>query len=654
MDYPGKNCYSCGMRKEKKRAEEYIPAYNNKRWAICLAVALLLPLVTVLFAVANVNSRELVARGGVADASAILYNPGLYILAGDLYSWEGMRVPAELAGNEPSLTKDIRYKEPMVGKTYRFTIVGGKQLWFLLPRPHQSRLWVNGEEVIAPAGAITAADLFELDQYGNPPHEIVLQVAGSSPYYGYQGLLFGMYEQLAALQAMWMVLDVFAVGVTLMLVVFCLVLYVNKKSETYLLTLALCAIISTLHFLLIPRHPMFSGFRLGTVTLYRQFVVLFYFACKQFLRGLVPKPVDGLIYSVVVCTFFALTIFPQFTAVILRVITIFYLCVELVFLGRGVLHGIPEASVLLGGCSLMLGNELFYVLLEAQAVPQGVVDIAVMPAQYMMALYVLAFAIATCIKFSRKFRIADTLSEELETRVQEQTKELREKNEYILAMQAQKRRFVTGIVHNLRNPLFALGGYLDLMREEPETAEKEHYIRLMDEKLIYLSKLTKDLLLLARLEDGQVEFRFSAFEVRPLLKSAADDACARHSSKQVQIDILCDDTLSIVADQYAIRQVFDNIIDNAVLHSHPNGKIEITAGRREGQTMVSVRDYGTGIEEGILQTLFRMGRQEVASKKGIGLSIVWMFLQAHNGEIEAKNEEGGGARFTMYIPDEIK
>lgn len=630
-------------------------ASAKKRRLILALIIMILPGTLALLWVTNKNSSVLPAVWGIIDTQKIDMKKGPYILAGQWEAWSGCRSLAELNSADRSYTLDTRNLHKMEGYTYRFTVRTDRSddIWFLLPRPHNSRLWINQQEVLPKnRETITSADCFYLADYGKDSFVCILQVTGSTPYYGYQGVLLGTYGQISGIQTLWIILDVLAIGMELTLILFCLSLYLNKPSEKYLLLLSLCAFMQGAYFVQVPRHPMLATWVSGNVVMFRVMAFLYYFVCRQFVASVTPRKADYVVYTTMAASMLLLFLLPAHTSIIIRSIVLIYLSVQFYCISRGVLYGIPEAPVLLLGNVVAFSNDIFYLLFNLRVIPHGIVDVLIMPAQYALTIYLSAFIIATCMKFARKYNEADRLALELEQRVSEQTRELLETNEHILAMQRQKQQFMTGIVHNLRNPLFALCGYMDLLQDEMKDGapEQKHYLNLMNDKIEYLGKMSYDLILANKLEEGKVAFHFCEFNLKPLLQSAADDVMAKTASKQVNVTVTCED-IQFVADQYSIRQILDNLLDNAMRYSKDGETIAIKAVLDDDQVVISVKDEGLGVDPTILESLPRGGTiKAIGASTGLGLSIARELVCAHGGKIQVKSEPSHGAEFFITLP----
>jgi signal transduction histidine kinase len=333
----------------------------------------------------------------------------------------------------------------------------------------------------------------------------------------------------------------------------------------------------------------------------------------------------------------------------------FYMVLQFWLLSKGVLNNIPEASILLLGCTIAMGSEIFYALLYLGLIPQGVVDVQIVPAQYSRFVYLAAFSIVTCQKFAGKFSEADILAANLERKVKEQTKELRESREHLIMIQEKRQQFMTDVVHNLRSPLFAMGGYIDLLRDEWKDPEKERekYIDLIDKKIEYVSHMVDDMFLISRLEDGKIQFHFTEFDVTSFLEGVLQDAKAKSVDKRVQVVSFCEpEEIIITGDPFRLRQALDNILDNAIRYSPIGGTVTIH-GVWDGsdRICISVTDAGPGISEEKQARLFeRYISKGEGGQAGLGLSIASFIVKENHGSIMVESEQGKGSTFTIVLP----
>jgi two-component system OmpR family sensor kinase len=220
------------------------------------------------------------------------------------------------------------------------------------------------------------------------------------------------------------------------------------------------------------------------------------------------------------------------------------------------------------------------------------------------------------------------------------------------------RRFLADASHDLRTPLTALRGNLDVLRRGAASnpADLESSLTDMHESVIRMSKLVNDLLTLARLEQtGRLEIL--RVEVAPLLRQAA--RLARHLAGDHRIKVEVADSLAVRGDPDALHQVLLNLIDNAAKYS-PSGRPIVLRARSggSGRGLIEVIDRGQGIpaedRERIFQRFVRGDRARSAgphSGAGLGLSIVAALVARQGGRVSVESEPGTGSTFRIDLPE---
>ena len=258
----------------------------------------------------------------------------------------------------------------------------------------------------------------------------------------------------------------------------------------------------------------------------------------------------------------------------------------------------------------------------------------------------------TCQKFSRKFSQSDILTAQLEQRVAERTQVLADTNRQLLDPQQKRQRFMTDIVHNLRSPLFVIEGYLDFLSDERGnlTPSGEKYLTLATEKLGYLERMVDDLFFISRLEDGQIKFHFTQFQLEELLRDAVQDAAVKAEEKHITPILRCPPIL-MVGDQFHLRQALDNLLDNSIRHSPAGSSIQVSAAVQGDTVCIEIQDWGDGISAEQLPHIFeRYSSKGSSGSTGLGLSICREIVQHHGGKILVRSTLGEGSTFILQLP----
>jgi signal transduction histidine kinase len=215
---------------------------------------------------------------------------------------------------------------------------------------------------------------------------------------------------------------------------------------------------------------------------------------------------------------------------------------------------------------------------------------------------------------------------------------------------ARERTFVADASHELRTPLAMLRAELELIaRDRPTGRALDSAVASSIAEADRLTRLTEDLLVLARADDGRLPVRAQMVAVADLLA----DATARYTGEEVDRDPRIEPTgLRVHADRARIQQALANLIDNSLRHG--KGPVRLGAVLRGDFVELHVTDNGEGFPTGFLATAFERftrgapGRTE--SGTGLGLAIVQAIADSHGGRAGAVNLSGGGADVWIAIP----
>jgi two-component system, OmpR family, phosphate regulon sensor histidine kinase PhoR len=222
-----------------------------------------------------------------------------------------------------------------------------------------------------------------------------------------------------------------------------------------------------------------------------------------------------------------------------------------------------------------------------------------------------------------------------------------------------RRDFVANVSHELRTPLSILRGYIETMLDDPKMprGETARILEVMDQHSKRLGLLANDLLTLAQLESGSSSVQLSEIDLLRFLSDIVRDWRKKFATKDLEAVVDVSDECSIIrADEERLREVFDNLLDNALKYSNRNGVVRLGAVRRNDEIVLSVNDSGIGISQEDLPRIFeRFYRADKARSRqlggtGLGLSIVKHIAQLHSGRVEAESELGKGTTIRVILP----
>lgn len=485
---------------------------------------------------------------------------------------------------------------------------------------------------------------------GVQTHELVLQVPVSGYFYsGYQGIVLGEKARLLAIDRMRYMVELICLGLYAALGVICLSLFLQKTSERYILLLVVFTAVTAYRFMSYSEHLSRLLRETGRPDIYRLFFFLRYVLCRVF----VPAEKRGLSDKLMALLAFAGTgvfiLFPEGFVTGVDKLNLAAMLLEGVLIVRGLRAERQGARILLVGWGIYTGMELFYRALRGGWIAQGIVDVLIRPTQYAHVVYLLAFSGAILGKFAAKFKEAESMKVQLEQKVSEQTSELRKKNMRILEEQERRQRFLTDIMHNLRNPLFALGGYVELLEDQmPEqTPQQRTYIELINGKLAYVNRLVADMLLADRLENGRIEFHCVALAFPAFLERIVSE---NKLLEHVDVHMSCPE-MQVYGDGLRLHQAIDNVLDNAALHGNCT-RLDIEVVRERDTVSMVFSDNGAGMSAEMLAHAFERYRSGGGKNSaGLGLSIALEIVRRHGGTLELQSEPGAGTAAKICLPD---
>jgi signal transduction histidine kinase/CheY-like chemotaxis protein len=221
-----------------------------------------------------------------------------------------------------------------------------------------------------------------------------------------------------------------------------------------------------------------------------------------------------------------------------------------------------------------------------------------------------------------------------------------------------KREFLSRVSHELRTPLNAVIGFSDLMRtdrDEPLTPTQRGRLDRVVDGGQYLLRLVNDLLDVARLEVGELSVALSSVRLAPVLRNAVDLLETARAGRDVSIDL--DEPpsqLFVVADPVRLKQVFVNILSNAIKYNRRGGRVHVGFSLTPTQAVLTVRDEGAGMSAQQQRDLFipfrRLGDEPNATEgAGLGLVISRHLAERQGGSLDIASAPGKGTTVTIRL-----
>jgi two-component system, OmpR family, phosphate regulon sensor histidine kinase PhoR len=219
--------------------------------------------------------------------------------------------------------------------------------------------------------------------------------------------------------------------------------------------------------------------------------------------------------------------------------------------------------------------------------------------------------------------------------------------------------FVANVSHEFKTPLTAIQGFAEtlLAGALDDPGNNRRFLEIIRNHAIRLARLTDDLLKLARIEAGKLEVEYFNVGLMELIEACAETTLMKASRKEITLEIEVPPKLPAVrGDASLLRDVLQNLLDNAIQYTPAGGHIRVTAAARERDAVVTVADTGIGIpltdQERIFERFYRVdaARSREAGGTGLGLSIAKHIVEAHGGKLWVESAVGEGSKFSFSIP----
>ncbi len=220
-----------------------------------------------------------------------------------------------------------------------------------------------------------------------------------------------------------------------------------------------------------------------------------------------------------------------------------------------------------------------------------------------------------------------------------------------------RKSFIANVSHELRTPLTSVAGFVEGMMDGTIPADKQqHYLTIVKQEVVRLTRLVNDILDLAKVESGEVSINPRVFNIGELIRRSAVKFENQVSSKNINLEIALEkEDQLVLADPDAIERVITNLLDNAVKFTPEGGIINITACCKDQSIYVSIGDNGVGIDKDdlpyIWERFFKTDKSRSKDKigTGLGLAIVKNIVQRHNQNIWVESELDKGSVFTFTL-----
>ena len=244
--------------------------------------------------------------------------------------------------------------------------------------------------------------------------------------------------------------------------------------------------------------------------------------------------------------------------------------------------------------------------------------------------------------------------------------ELRRQTGYILLFQDiteakqlddMRKEFVANVSHELKTPITTIKTYAETLStgavDDPDTALS--FLQTIEKEADRMTALVRDLLQLSHIDFKKTKWEFAEYDLAELVQESVEHLKLFYLEKQQSIRFCAQEGLFVRADRSKLKQVFINIISNAIKYTAEGGEVKIVLEPHGRDVEVKIIDNGIGIPKEdvgrVFERFYRVdkGRSRQQGGTGLGLSIAQDIVHAHDGEILASSHLGKGSEFTIRL-----
>jgi hypothetical protein len=219
-------------------------------------------------------------------------------------------------------------------------------------------------------------------------------------------------------------------------------------------------------------------------------------------------------------------------------------------------------------------------------------------------------------------------------------------------------QFTSVLAHEMKAPIAAVEGYLQMIRERSVGDSLEAYDKMVDRCLLRIEgmrKLIADLLDLTAIESGQRQRNLTSVDIAEAARQAVENMRAEAQRRDILIELTVSDGLTMEADKTEIEMIFNNLVSNAVKYNRDHGRVNVSAAQSGDEVKIQVEDTGIGMTQDECKRLFNDFTRIKNEKtrhilgSGLGLSTLKKLVTLYDGDIAAESQPEVGSTFTVIL-----
>ncbi len=237
-----------------------------------------------------------------------------------------------------------------------------------------------------------------------------------------------------------------------------------------------------------------------------------------------------------------------------------------------------------------------------------------------------------------------------------------QKNRLLTQVEELKTNFLSMMSHDLKTPIARIQGMTEVVMHDPNPLSpvQKEALETLSTSSQELLEFVSSILNLGRIESKALKLHLQSRDPNTLLQEAVAKLEYLAKSKNISIKAELEPLFSLKMDVDLMRQVFSNLVENAIKYSPENSSILITTEEQEGRIVIQVADQGMGIPEDELPHVFtkfyrsKNAKSSPIKGSGLGLYLAKYFVELHKGSISVESEFGRGSTFTVELPMQIQ
>ena len=222
-----------------------------------------------------------------------------------------------------------------------------------------------------------------------------------------------------------------------------------------------------------------------------------------------------------------------------------------------------------------------------------------------------------------------------------------------------RRDFVANVSHELKTPITSIKGFIETLRDGAigDSDDASRFLDIIARQSDRLNAIVEDLLVLSKIEEAEkTEIPLEIGDLKDIIQNAVDACALKIREKNIAFSLDCSAEIQCQINPQLLEQAIVNLLDNAIKYSEKDGTVELSSKSSDNEAIISVRDWGVGIEKKHLPRLFERfyrvdkGRSSELGGTGLGLAIVKHIVIAHHGYVGVESLVGKGSVFTIHLP----